>query len=73
MRIEQYAEIVSRLMENIESVIVGKRGVVEGCLVGLLSGWGTSCCNVARRRKNLCWLKLWRAAWALATSASSSR
>jgi MoxR-like ATPase len=38
MRIEQYAEIVSRLMENIESVIVGKRGVVEGCLVGLLSG-----------------------------------
>jgi MoxR-like ATPase len=38
MRIEQYAEIVSRLMDNIESVIVGKRGVVEGCLVGLLSG-----------------------------------
>jgi MoxR-like ATPase len=38
MRIEQYAEIVSRLMQNIESVIVGKRGVVEGCLVGLLSG-----------------------------------
>src|SRR4028119_600324 len=38
MQIEQYAEIVSRLMENIESVIVGKRGVIEGCLVGLLSG-----------------------------------
>src|SRR4028118_1895079 len=38
MRIDQYAEIVSRLMHNIETVIVGKRGVVEGCLIGLLSG-----------------------------------
>jgi MoxR-like ATPase len=38
MQIEQYAEIVSRLMQNIEGVIVGKRGVIEGCLVGLLSG-----------------------------------
>jgi MoxR-like ATPase len=38
MQIEQYAEIVSRLIQNIEGVIVGKRGVVEGCLVGLLSG-----------------------------------
>ncbi len=38
MQIEQYAEVVQRLTLNIEQVIVGKRGVVEGCLIGLLAG-----------------------------------
>jgi MoxR-like ATPase len=38
MQIYQFADIVERLVQNIEQVIVGKRGVVEGCLIGLLSG-----------------------------------
>ena len=38
MTIEQYAIIVEKLIANIEHVIVGKRGVIEGCLIGLLSG-----------------------------------
>jgi MoxR-like ATPase len=38
MNIEQFASRVARLTQNIEQVIVGKRSVVEGCLVGLLSG-----------------------------------
>jgi MoxR-like ATPase len=38
MRSEQFAELFERLVGNIEHVIYGKRAVVEGCLVGLLSG-----------------------------------
>lgn len=38
MDIKQFAERVEKLTQNIETVIVGKRGVVEGCLIGLLSG-----------------------------------
>ncbi len=38
MDIEQFAERVERLTLNIEQVIVGKRAVVEGCLIGLLAG-----------------------------------
>ncbi len=34
----QFADGMARLVANIETVIVGKRGVVEGCLVALLSG-----------------------------------
>lgn len=33
-----FSAVVKRLVDNIETVIVGKREVVEGCLVGLLSG-----------------------------------
>lgn len=35
---ERFATVVQRLVDNIEHVIVGKRDVVEGCLIGLLSG-----------------------------------
>ena len=38
METVQFAETMKRLVDNIEGVIVGKRGVVEGCLVALLSG-----------------------------------
>jgi MoxR-like ATPase len=38
MQIYQFADTVEHLVQNIEQVIVGKRGVVEGCLIGLLSG-----------------------------------
>ena len=38
METAQFAETMKRLVDNIEGVIVGKRGVVEGCLVALLSG-----------------------------------
>ncbi len=38
MEIEQFAQVFERLAGNIESVIVGKRGVVEGCLIALLAG-----------------------------------
>jgi MoxR-like ATPase len=38
MDIQGFAERVERLTLNIEQVIVGKRAVVEGCLIGLLSG-----------------------------------
>ncbi|HEX8834155.1 MAG TPA: MoxR family ATPase [Abditibacteriaceae bacterium] len=38
MQIDQFAEIFERLAVNIENVIVGKRPVIEGCLVGLLAG-----------------------------------
>jgi MoxR-like ATPase len=38
MQSEQFAELFDRLAGNIERVIVGKRAVVEGCLIGLLSG-----------------------------------
>ena len=38
MDIQQFAASAKRLTDNIEQVIVGKRGVVEGCLIGLLSG-----------------------------------
>jgi len=35
---EEFADIVARLIRNIEQVIVGKTDVVEGCLIGMLSG-----------------------------------
>jgi MoxR-like ATPase len=38
MEAERFSEVMARLVANIETVIVGKRGVVEGCLVALLSG-----------------------------------
>ena len=38
MEIEQFAEIFTRLRDNIEGVILGKRDVVEDCLIGLMAG-----------------------------------
>lgn len=38
MQIENFSAAFERLRDNIEHVIVGKRTVVEGCLIGLLSG-----------------------------------
>lgn len=38
MDINKFADVVERLIANIEQVIVGKTAVVDGCLVGLLSG-----------------------------------
>lgn len=38
MDIEHFAGHIERLTLNIEQVIVGKRAVVEGCLIGLLAG-----------------------------------
>lgn len=38
LRPEHFRATVERLIDNIERVIVGKRDVVEGCLIGLLSG-----------------------------------
>lgn len=38
MDIQQFAARFQKLTDNIEQVIVGKRDVVEGCLIGLLSG-----------------------------------
>jgi MoxR-like ATPase len=38
METSQFSDAFARLVANIETVIVGKRGVVEGCLVALLSG-----------------------------------
>jgi hypothetical protein len=34
----QFQATFQNLVANIERVIVGKTGVVEGCLIGLLSG-----------------------------------
>jgi MoxR-like ATPase len=36
--VAQFSEIFGRMAANIERVIVGKRAVVEGCLIGMLSG-----------------------------------
>src|SRR4028118_1653598 len=38
MELKQVAELRAQLARNIEEVIVGKDEVVEGCLIGLLSG-----------------------------------
>lgn len=38
MQPQHVAPIAARLIENIERVIVGKRAVVEECVIGLLSG-----------------------------------
>ncbi|MBV9468953.1 MAG: MoxR family ATPase [Abitibacteriaceae bacterium] len=38
MQADQFAHIIKRLIDNIEQVIVGKRDVIEGCLIGLLAG-----------------------------------
>ena len=35
---EKIAEVITRLVRNIEQVIVGKSEVIESCLIGLLSG-----------------------------------
>lgn len=34
---QQLADLLARLRENIESVIVGKRDVIEACLIGLMA------------------------------------
>lgn len=38
MELKNVAELMAKLATNIEEVIVGKNEVVEGCLIGLLSG-----------------------------------
>lgn len=38
MQSDQFARTMERLITNIEQVIVGKRDVIEGCLIGLLAG-----------------------------------
>ncbi|MDQ3814519.1 MAG: MoxR family ATPase [Armatimonadota bacterium] len=38
VRTEKVAEVVTRLIDNIAHVIVGKNDVIESCLIGLLSG-----------------------------------
>ncbi|GJM19899.1 MAG: ATPase AAA [Phycisphaeraceae bacterium] len=37
-RIEEVAPIIGRLVESVETVVVGQRGMVEGLLIGLLTG-----------------------------------
>ena len=37
MQLNEFVETVERLSKNIENVIIGKDGVVDSCLVGLLS------------------------------------